>query len=89
LIIFFLIDRDNEELSLAFNAEEEKRILLEKDNISLQQKYEKTMEELKETYNFLISINEEFGVVEKEAQELKDAKELHTHIFKITQTVKD
>lgn len=53
------------------------------------EKYEKTMEELKETYNFLISINGEFGEVEKEAQELKNAKELHTHIYKITKKIED
>ena len=72
---------------MAFKEEEEQRVILEKDNIKLLEKYDKTMEELKETYNFLISINGEFQEVENEAKELKDAKEVHTHIFKITQKI--
>ena len=72
---------------MGFKEEEEQRVILEKENIKLLEKYEKTMEELKETYNFLISINGEFQEVENEAKELKDAKEVHTHIFKITQKI--
>lgn len=55
----------------------------------MKEKYEKTMEELKETYNFLVSINGEFGEVEQEAQDLKELKQLHTHIYKITRKVSE
>lgn len=43
------------------------------------------MEELKDTYNFLISVNGEFEKVENDVEEIKDLKELHTHIYKLTQ----
>lgn len=76
-------------MSLAFKEEEERRVVLEKDNAKITDKYTKTMDELKETYNFLISINQEFKAVENEATELKDAKELHTHIFKITEKIQN
>ena len=74
-------------MSVAFKKEEDRAVLLEKEKFDVQEKYEKTMEELKDTYNFLISVNGEFAEVEKKAQELKNAKELHTHIYKITKKV--
>lgn len=88
-IFSLVIFSDNEQLSLAFKGEEEQRVILEKNNIKLIEKYDKTMEELKETYNFLISINGEFQEVENEAKDLKDAKEVHTHIFKIIEKVQN
>lgn len=74
---------------MAFKTEEEKRLLIEKSNMALKEKYEKTMEELKETYNFLISVNGEFAEVEQEAQDLKDLKQLHTQIYKFTRRVNE
>ena len=70
---------------MAFKSEGEQRGSLEEDNAKLQDKYLKTMDELKETFKFLESMNVEFQTVQQDTEEIKNAEELYTHIYKIVQ----
>lgn len=44
------------------------------------------MKGLKDSYAFMEKMAEDFKDVETEAQNLKDAKELYTHIYRIMHT---
>lgn len=59
---------------------------LTEENKKLEKKFREAMEALKESFSFMEKMGEEFKEVENETQNLKDAKELYTHIYRIMHT---
>ena len=82
--MILLIKSDNHEITLAIKTEQENRIKSEQAVEIYINKYEKTMEELKETAEFIAEMKEQMDEIEGELVELKESKELQTQLIYLT-----
>lgn len=77
---------DNHEITLTIKTEQEKRIDSEQAIQLWINKYSKTMEELKETTEFISEMKDQMDEIESELVELKESKELQTQLIYLTKT---
>ena len=71
---------------MAIKNEQEKRIESEQAIELWINKYAKTMEELKETTEFISEMKDQMDEIEGELVELKESKELQTQLIYLTKT---
>ena len=71
---------------MAIKNEQEKRIESEQAIELWINKYAKTMEELKETVEFISEMKDQMDEIEAELIELKESKELQTQLIYLTKT---
>jgi uncharacterized coiled-coil DUF342 family protein len=71
---------------MTIKNEQEKRMNAEQALEIWINKYAKTMEELKETVEFIAEMKEQMDEIETELIELKESKELQTQLIYLTKT---
>lgn len=71
---------------MTIKSEQEKRIESEQTIQLWISKYSKTMEELKETVEFIAEMKDHIDEIENELVELKESKELQTQLIYLTKT---